>query len=460
MRPRYQARRLGDFARGLRLGRELAGHESWSRDRFEVSQAAWLREIIAFAGTRSPFYRERFAGRPLADQPLASVPTLDKDTLMERWDDVVTVPDMRLADVEAHLDGLERDDYLGGRFRAMATGGTTGRRGVFVFDRGEWSACLAGFLRWSDWCGTRPRLPRLRVASVSATSPLHMTARFGMSIDVGLHRLLRLDARSPVDELCAAIDRFRPDALIGYPSVLALLALEQLEGRLHVAPRTVSTTSEVRTPEMTERIRAAWGAEPFDVYGITEAGIFAVDCEHHAGKHLFEDLAFVEVVDEAGRAVPDGEPGARLLVTNLFNRTLPLIRYELDDLVTLSPDPCPCGRPLRVIAALEGRSDDVLHLPGAAGGTVAVHPHALRSPLARFGEVAQYRVVHDEGGVHVELVLRANASPDTPERVAESLRDALRELGADRLVDARSVERLERAAGPAGKLKLVESRVD
>jgi phenylacetate-coenzyme A ligase PaaK-like adenylate-forming protein len=460
MRPGYHARRLGDFARGLRLGRELAGHEGWSRDRFEVAQSAWLRDIIAFAGTRSPYYREHFAGRPLADAPLASLPTLDKETLMDRWDDVVTVPGLRLADIEAHLDGLERDDYLDGRFRAMATGGTTGRRGVFVFDRREWSACLAGFLRWSDWSGTRPRLPRLRVASVSATSPLHMTARYGLSIDVGLHRLLRLDARAPLDELCAAIGRFRPDALIGYPSVLAQLALEQLEGRLDVAPRTVSTTSEVRTPEMTERIRTAWGAEPFDVYGITEAGIFAVDCEHHAGKHLFEDLAFVEVVDEAGRAVPDGEPGARLLVTNLFNRTLPLIRYELDDLVTLSPEPCPCGRPLRVIAALEGRSDDILHLPGAAGRTVAVHPHALRSPLARFGEVAQCRVVHDEDGLHVELVLRANAPPDTSERVAEALGDALRELGADPPVDARSVDGLERAAGPAGKLKLVESRLD
>ena len=112
MRPGYQARRLGDFARGLRLGRELAGHETWSRDRFEVSQTAWLREIIDFAGTRSPYYRERFAGRSLDAAPLASLPTLDKDTLMERWDDVVTVPDLRLADVEAHLDGLERDASL------------------------------------------------------------------------------------------------------------------------------------------------------------------------------------------------------------------------------------------------------------------------------------------------------------------------------------------------------------
>jgi phenylacetate-CoA ligase len=197
---------------------------------------------------------------------------------------------------------------------------------------------------------------------------------------------------------------------------------------------------------------------PFDVYGITEAGIFAVDCEHHAGKHIFEDLAMIEVVDEAGRPVPDGEPGARLLVTNLFNRTQPLIRYELEDLVTLSPEPCPCGRPLRIIAALDGRSDDILHLPGTGGGTVAVHPHALRSPLARFAEVAQYRVVHDREGVHLELVLRESAAPDTAERVAGAVRTALGELGADGRVEARSVPRLERAPGPAGKLKLVESR--
>jgi phenylacetate-CoA ligase len=459
VRPGYHVRRLGDFAHGLRLGRELSGHEDWSRDRFAAWQADVWREILGFAVTRSPFYRERFAGLSLDVVPLDALPTLDKGTLMDRWDDVVTVPGLRLAEVEAHLDGLVRDDYLRGRFRAMASGGTTGRRGVFVFDRREWSTCLAGFLRWSEWSGTRPRLPRRRIASVSATSPLHMTARFGMSIDVGLHRLLRLDARAPVDELSAAIARFRPDALIGYPSALSLLALEQLEGRLDVAPQTVSTTSEVRTPEMTERIVAAWGVQPFDVYGITEAGIFAVDCERHAGKHLFEDLAMVEVVDDEGRPVPDGEPGARLLVTNLVNRTLPLIRYELDDLVTLSPDPCPCGRPLRVIATLEGRSDDVLRLPGAGGGTVAVHPHALRSPLAGFAEVAQYRVVHDRDGVHVELVLRAGAPPDTPERVVSVLGRALRELGAEARVGARPVERLERATGPAGKLKLVESRL-
>jgi phenylacetate-CoA ligase len=459
MRPSYQARRLGDFGRALRLSRRLAAREKWDRPRLQAWQEAQARAMVGHAVTRSPFYRERFAGLPLDTMALEALPTLDKATLMAGWNDAVTVPGMRLADVEAHLDGLTRDDYLDGRYRAMATGGTTGRRGVFVFDRHEWATCLAGFLRWSDWSGTSPRFPRLRVATVSATSPLHMTARFGMSIELGLHRILRLDARRPIDELCAALRAFRPDALVGYPSVISLLALEQIDGRLDLSPENVSTTSEVRTPEMTERIREAWNVEPFDVYGITEAGIFAVDCPEHCGQHLFEDLARVEVVDEAGRPVPDGEPGARLLVTNLFNRTLPLIRYKLEDLVTISPEPCPCGRPLRVIAELEGRSDDVLRLAGRGGEAVHVHPHALRSPLAAFPEVAQYRVVHDAQGIHLALVLREGAPPGTPERVAQRLRGVLADLGAESPVDAAAVPALQRAAGPAGKLKLIESRV-
>ena len=65
--------------------------------------------------------------------------------------------------------------------------------------------------------------------------------------------------------------------------------------------------------------------------------MLACDCDRHAGMHVFEDLVHVEVVDDDGRAVPDGTPGSRILVTNLVNRTQPLIRFELTDLVTVSP---------------------------------------------------------------------------------------------------------------------------
>jgi phenylacetate-CoA ligase len=456
-RPRYHARRLADFGRGVRISRQLAVRDRWSRAQLVEFQRRELKALVARARAASGFWAERLPGD---DVSLEDLPTLDKSTLMERWDDMVTDPALRLADVEAHLARLERDEYLHGRYRALATGGTTGQRGVFAFDRREWSTCLAGFLRWSEFAGMRPRVPRLKVAAIGATSPLHMTARFADTVDVGAHRVLRLDARAPVEELGAALARFQPDVLIGYPSVLALLADEQIDGRLSISPWRVSTTSEVRTAEMEARIVAAWDQVPYDVYGITEVGIFAVDCPHHEGMHLFEDLAIVEVVDADGRAVPDGEPGERLLVTNLFNRTLPLIRYELSDLVTIAPEACACGRPFRLVADLAGRVDDVLHLPGRDGRAVPVHPLALRSPLAALPELRQYRIVHDANGLDVEVVLRADASADeAAAQVADTLHIRLSAIGVvPPPIHVRTVDRLARAAGPAAKLKLIESR--
>ena len=124
---------------------------------------------------------------------------------------------------------------------------------------------------------------------------------------------------------------------------------------------------------MTERITRAFGVRPFDLYGTTE-GLWGAECEHHDGLHLFEDWCIAENVDADGRAVPDGEPGARLLVTNLHNRTLPMLRFAISDMVVLDRSPCACGRTLPRLRAVHGRLDDVLHLPGAAGATVPIHP--------------------------------------------------------------------------------------
>jgi phenylacetate-coenzyme A ligase PaaK-like adenylate-forming protein len=128
----------------------------------------------------------------------------------------------------------------------------------------------------------------------------------------------------------AALEAFRPDALLGYASAIGLLACDQLDGRLSIAPRIVATTSEVRTDETAQRIREAWGVEPFDVFGSTEA-VYGGDCAEHAGIHVFEDQCLVEVVD------------GRLVITSFIRRTQPLIRYELGDLAELDDSPCPAG---------------------------------------------------------------------------------------------------------------------
>ena len=108
-----------------------------------------------------------------------------------------------------------------------------------------------------------------------------------------------------------------------------------------------------------------------NAYGSTEANLIGVECPWATGLHVFEDLLALEVVDEHNRPVPPGVAGHKLLVTTLFNRTLPFIRYELSDLVTVADGPCPCGRPHLRLASVQGRREDVLSLPARNGGRVS-----------------------------------------------------------------------------------------
>ena len=90
-------------------------------------------------------------------------------------------------------------------------------------------------------------------------------------------------------------------------------------------------------------------------------------------------MCVVENVDEDGRPVDHGEPGARLLVTNLFNRVQPLIRFEITDVATLEREPCPCGRTLLRLRSLAGRTADVIRSPGHRRPSDAVRGHHDRS---------------------------------------------------------------------------------
>jgi len=248
-------RRFGDAAGTMHHYRRLTSVGT-PREELLALQRRRLVATARHAAATSPLYRELYAGIELADDlDVRTLPVVTKAMLMERFDEWVTDPRLRCPEVEAHLERVRGDDLYLGSYRCMPTGGSTGRKGIFVYDRDEWRQCLSAFVRWSELMGLRPRLGRrVRVATVAATSPLHMTARFGLSLDLGLYATRRLDARTPLGELVDALNEHRPEYVLGYPSIASLLAVEQLEGRLRIAPRVVCTTSEVRTEEMTANI--------------------------------------------------------------------------------------------------------------------------------------------------------------------------------------------------------------
>jgi phenylacetate-coenzyme A ligase PaaK-like adenylate-forming protein len=456
----YQLKNLRDVARAMSMRSALLERERWPRERLETFQRARLAALVEYASEHSPFYRELYGGRVDGrDVRLEDLPSVTKASMMERFDDFVTDRRLHRDALERHLEATGTDDtlYLG-EYRVMASSGSSGRKGIYVYDRRGWSEFLTGALRWTTMMGMTPRLPRWRMAQVAAPDVKHMTRRGQSSLNVGPMFSIALSASQPMPQLVAALERHRPHCLMGYPSILSLLAREQIEGRLRIAPKTVCTTSEVRTPEMTANIREAWGVEPYDCLGLTETGITASDCAEHRGLHVAEDMCILEVVDERGRPVPAGQPGEKVYATNLFNRTQPFIRFEVTDLLTMDEAPCACGRTLKRITAIEGRSDDMLDLPARAGGEVRVHPIHLRSPLAAASAVVQYQIVQTEDGLDVALVLAIGA--DARSAVADTARtlgEKLDALGVASLaIRVAVVDRIERESG-AGKFKLIKA---
>jgi len=433
---------VATLAAVMRERARLSSHDAWAREAILAYQSRKVAELRSFAVARSPFYADLHRG--LEDAPLERLPTVTKATLMERFDDVVTDRSLRLADVERYLETATATDRFADRYRVAATGGTTGRRGVFLADAHEWIAVLASYSRAYAWAGLSPGLTdRPRMAVVSSLNPTHQSSIVGATVASRFMPTLRLDAITPMMDIVSALNQFRPDALVGYASILRELAQEQAAGRLLVQPRAVMSASEVLTDDARATIQAAFGVRLTNVYAATETAGIASECRS-GHLHRYEDLVIAEIVDEDNRPVLDGAMGAKLLVTVLFSRTQPLIRYELCDRVAAergSRDDLPYA----VLAGIEGREEDILTLGG-----VSVHPNVFHSALERL-PVAGWQVIDEDGSLRVLL---AGAASVDAEAIADAVRRALARAGAhDVPVAVDMVESLPRTA--LGKAPLV-----
>jgi putative adenylate-forming enzyme len=446
------------IARLLALRRELRHRDRWTRRELETHQAGALRTLRDFAYARSPFYQRFHKG--LTARPLHTLPVLTKTMVMEEFDELVTDSSVIFTGVSEHLARLEAgesDRYLD-RYWVTSTSGTTGLRGVFLSDIREWTTILASYVRASDWAGVETGLARrTRIAVVASRTPWHQSSLVGAAVQNSWIPVLRLDAADPLPTLVERLQAFGPDLLVAYPSIARLLADEQLGGRLHIAPQWVMCASEVLGSDTRRRIEQAWSRKPFNVYGATEPAGIASECERHTGLHLYEDLVITEVVDEHNQPVPQGSYGEKVLVTVLFSRTQPLIRYEMSDSVRLSSVGCPCGRPFALLDDIQGRQEDIVYLPGSNGTPTPIHPNVFHRAL-ELVPASAWQVIHDRTGLRVLLV---GARDDLDERSLLTAISQVLEAQGAMPIETR-VERV--AAIPrttTGKAPLIlESRTD
>lgn len=328
----------------------LLAHQQRQWRRFE-------RQVLA----RSPYFQ------PYCGQPLAQWPMMDKAVLMRDFDRINTAG-LGLDEVWQTAMAAERSRDFSSSLNGYDVGlssGTSAQRGVFVVsaaERARWAGVILAKLLPRGLCHPE------RVALI-------LRANNNLYEGVGRSRRLRFqffDLMQAFAPLCADLQRYQPSIIVAPAQVLCALAQAVQQGRLMMPPLRVISAAEVLSAADRQLLQSVFG-QVHEVYQATE-GFLAATCAH-GRLHLNEEYVLFEEewLDEQ-RFVP--------IITDFTRRTQPMVRYRLDDVLTLDPRPCPCGSATRVLAAIEGRLGDVVRLPGQAGEPVALFADALNRVFA------------------------------------------------------------------------------
>ena len=183
-------------------------------------------------------------------------------------------------------------------------------------------------------------------------------------------------------------------------------------------------------------IEKSFGIPVTDQYAMAECTALTSGCPFHSGSHFNMDLAYLEVVDDRYRPVAAGQPGAKILVTNLYNRVQPLIRYEIGDVVTMSPSPCPCGSSLPLIQSVSGRTKERFWLR-VEGEYRELPCYVFLAAMHHCLEIADHEVVQTGFNHFVVRVACLPGMTIAPGRVAEMVQQSLDAEGLAGLLDFR-----------------------
>jgi phenylacetate-coenzyme A ligase PaaK-like adenylate-forming protein len=433
---------VADAMRQAREGEQL------SPEALAALQERKLRDLLGWAVRRSPFYARLYQGLDVARAVLSDLPPITKEQVQRHFDEVVTDRRLRLDEVRRFCREAtpETSPFYLGEFVVLQSSGTTGLRGCYAWDAATLADAVAVGYRQSNR-GAAPAGGQ-RIAAIIQVDPTDATSVLLGLVPASVGQTRRIDIRQELGRIIEELNAFRPTLLAAYPYLLWLLSEAAREGRLHIRPRRVTSSADVLTASDRAAVRQAFGVEPYNYYCSTEVPYLAWECDAHDGLHVNADYVLLESVDAGGRPVPPGTLGDKILITNLSNRVMPLIRYEMSDQVEWTTGACPCGCRLPRIRTMAGRVEHLLSLPGTGESRARIVEEYVDDIVGRLEGVAKYQVIQEAPDrLTVNVIPRA---PAPWEAVQGSVRDGLdrcfRKYGvaADRVrVDVRRVEQLE-----------------
>lgn len=382
------------FIKHYRSGRKRGG--TTNRQAFEKKLERLVVRHVSQVRERSAFYREWWGSIP--SEQWRSFPTIDKSVMMAHFDSLNTAGIAKaqaFAVAEAAEASRDFKPAIGNVTIGLSSG-TSGNRGLFLVDRREragWAGAVLGKM-----------LPGSLLSRCSIAFFLRANSNLYESVRSRRLSFAFYDLLDPLPDQLKRLERQRPDVIAAPPSVLRRLAEAARSGNLLTKPKRIISVAEALDPLDREYIEEAFGQTVHQIYQCTE-GFLGCTCPYGT-LHLNEDLVYIEK-----EYVPGKDRTFVPIVTDFSRTTQPIVRYRLNDLLTESEQPCPCGSPFTAIERIEGRCDDIFYATGSRvdedEALVTIYPDFVtRAIIGASPAIAQYRAIQtglDEWTVELEL---------------------------------------------------------
>jgi phenylacetate-CoA ligase len=433
--------RAGELAQ-MRYLREFERTQFLSPEDIRELQWQRLQALLHHAYAQCPFYRRRFDDVGLTPQELSGLedlrvlPILEKRDIQEQGQDMVA-------------RNWPRSDLI-----ANQTGGSTGTPVPFYLSKARKCSRAAATLRhnrWADWrIGDRAAViwgaPQDRPADGWRTRLRGALLREPLWLDTANLTEASLNA------FHTDLLRYQPRIIQAYARSAVLFARYlQARGLTPHRPHSIVTSAEVLEPDERRLLEDVFGCPVFNRYGCREVSVVASECSAHRGLHIMAEGLYIEIETSDGPAAP-GEIGS-ILVTDLLNHAMPLIRYRIGDVGAWASGACPCGRGLPRLEHVAGRVTDFLV---GCDGRLVSGVYLATYVVAQRPSLGQVQILQRRPGA---VTYRIKPGRDFQhKRDLEYLRMTTRRyLGVEAKIDSEVVEELP--AEPSGKFLFSRSTV-
>ena len=418
--------------------------DQWkSYEELKKEQEIQLENIINFCYKYVPFYHKLFKSLDIKPdsiktiEDLEKLPILNKEIIKKNWEDFKPV-------------NLNKISYYN-----RSTGGSTGT--PFKYRITKYERFLDGATIYTGWGyagyelgdkmiflgGTSIGIGNIQPLFKKLEKKIHETVRnikMLSSFDMG---------EEEMRQYVKIINSFRPLYIYGYASSLYFFSkwIEAHDINIH-QPQGIFTTAEKLFPHMRTGMENVFGCDVYDTYGLNDGGIHAFECLEHSGLHITTERSIMEVVDENGGQLENGE--GRILATSLYNYAMPFIRYDTGDLGYIIDDVCGCGRGYKLLKEVVGRQQEMLETPEGK----YIHGEFFTHIFWEIDGVKEFQVVQEKLDT---IVIKIVPEDDFDEKQLDKIRGIIRKRSEGWDVEFTFVDVIEKTG--AGKHKFIITNI-